>query len=264
MRAAKELENYLTFAKAAVLQAAKAISSTARVKVAYKRARDLVTNADLASEQVLIDLIRANFPGHGIVAEERGAIGANDYDWRWVLDPLDGTTNFSRGYPDWTVSLALTYRWEPLVGVIYSVSSNQLFSAVRGGGACLNEAQIAVSATASLKGALVATGFPYSCPQPQPLFDRLRDVFLAGVNDIKRKGPSSAEAAMVACGTLDAYFENDLKPWDVAASMLIAAEAGGRVSDWRGQALDLSREPIDIVISNGRVHQQLLEIIQRY
>ncbi|MBK9383942.1 MAG: inositol monophosphatase [Planctomycetes bacterium] len=195
--------------------------------------RDLVTAADLASERTILQAVRARYPGHAIHAEEEGRSGSPDAP-TWIVDPLDGTINFVHGLPAFGVSIALYEGGEPRVGVVHLPKLGETFSARAGGGAFLAGRPIRVARTSELKDALVATGFPYERGDPERDNAALFAHLYPQVRDLRRWGAASADLAFVACGRFDAFWELDLKPYDVAAGALLVREAGGVVTDLRG------------------------------
>lgn len=230
----------------------------AGVTVAYKGAIDLVTEADLASEQAIVALLRERHPDHDILAEEGNSrcLGA---DQRWIVDPLDGTTNFAHGFPWFAVSIALEVRGEVVLGAVLNPHNRELFVAERGQGATLNGRTLRVSTTAELDRALLATGFAYdhkSNPANNYLqFERFQRVAQA----VRRAGVASLDLACVAAGRFDGFWELKLKPWDVAAGVLLVEEAGGRVSDYAGLPMPLDKG--EILASNGRLHAAMQELL---
>ncbi len=228
-------------------------------RVDRKGATDLVTEVDRAAERAVIAAISTDFPSHRIAAEESGR-GGGTSEYLWWIDPIDGTTNFVHGYPFYSVSIALTRREETVAGVIYDPGRDELFEARCGGGARLNGREIRVSPTADLAESLVATGFPYA------LGERERALEIAGgllprVQGLRRDGSAALDLAYVAAGRLDGFWERGLKPWDTAAGALLAAEAGGRVSDFTGSRFDLQRG--EIVAGNPRIHPQLISALNQ-
>jgi len=230
------------------------------VTVAYKGAIDLVTEADHAAEQAIVAILRTRHPDHDILAEESdyGRFGA---DQRWIVDPLDGTTNFAHGFPWFAVSIALEVRGEVVLGAVYNPHNHELFVAERGYGATLNARPLQVSSTADLGRALLATGFAYdhrtSPDNNYAHFARFQRV----AQGVRRAGVASLDLACVAAGRFDGFWELKLKPWDVAAGVLLVAEAGGRVSDYAGAPMPLER--CEILASNGHLHAVMQQILAR-
>lgn len=222
--------------------------------IRLKGAFDLVTDMDRASEDLIISAIAAEFPSHAILAEESGAIGAAEYTW--LIDPLDGTNNYAHGYPYFCVSLGLWQGQAPLLGVIYNPLLDELFSAEAGGGAQRNGQPIHVSDAATLGAALISTGFPYEYAGMPDNNLREFDRIQARCQGVRRGGAAALDLAYVAMGRLDAHWELHLKPWDTGAAALLVLEAGGRLSDWRGQPWHPWSERL--VASNGLIHDELI------
>lgn len=228
--------------------------------IGYKGEIDLVTERDRASEALIIAALRQAFPDHRIYAEEEGkAAGHTASGYTWLVDPLDGTTNYAHGFPVFAVSLALAYQGRAEVGVIYDPLRDECFSARRGGGAALNGSPIRVSTTTSLRRSLLATGFPYDVwTSPENNLDHF-SAFVLHAQGVRRPGAAAIDLAYVACGRLDGFWELKLHPWDVAAGALIVQEAGGRVTDFRGGPHFTSGR--EIVASNGLIHNEMLAVL---
>jgi len=219
---------------------------------------DLVTEADRESETAVIEVLRRAFPTHAVLAEESGA-SANASEHRWVIDPIDGTTNFAHGYPQFCVSIAYEKRGRLQSAVIFDAFKKELFVAHRGKGARLNGKPIRVSRTPALETALLATGFPYDRRERRRFYLAFWEAFMLRTHGVRRTGSAALDLAWVACGRVDAFWEFGLKPWDVAAGSLLVEEAGGQVSNMDGSTLDLAGA--QIVASNGRLHRQMIEAI---
>jgi myo-inositol-1(or 4)-monophosphatase len=220
---------------------------------------DLVTEYDQRSEALIVSRLGAAFPGDAILAEEGGLRDGSRPERRWLVDPLDGTTNFAHGLPLCSVSIALEVAGAVEVGVVAAPGLGWTFAARRGGGATWNGAPIAVSDAASLDGAMLVTGFPYDRQtSPDNNFDQFI-AFQRRAQAVRRLGSASVDLCLVARGTFEGYWEMKLKPWDLAAGALIVLEAGGRVTGWRGEPFALERGAL--VASNGRVHQALLDVL---
>ena len=226
--------------------------------IEYKGEVDLVTEADRESEAMLVRRLGALLPEASILAEE-GTGTERDSELRWIVDPLDGTTNFAHGFPMFTVSIGLEEGRDRLVGVVHDPTRAETFTAVRGAGARLNGEPIHVSATASLDRALLATGFPYDMRRTRR--DNLTQfaAFAKLAQGIRRGGSASLDLCYVACGRLDGYWEEKLQPWDVAAGALMVEEAGGRVTGYFGEAFDPRAR--HLVGSNGRFHDAMVELL---
>ncbi len=219
---------------------------------------DLVTEADRESEQAVIKTLGGAFPGHAILAEESGASAQSSGD-RWIIDPLDGTTNFAHGYPQFCVSIAYERSGRVELGVILDALKRELFVAARGRGARLNSQRIQVSKTPTLDRALLATGFPYDRRERRNFYLTFWEAFMMRTQGVRRTGSAALDLCYVACGRVDAFWEFGLRPWDVAAGALIVAEAGGRVGNADASPLDI--EARNIVASNGRLHRAVLATI---
>lgn len=231
--------------------------------VGYKGDIDLVTEWDQASERLIIAALRQAFPDHFIYAEEGGESGQAESGWAWLVDPLDGTTNYAHGFPVFAVSLAALYRGRTEVGVIYDPLRDECFTARRGAGVALNGVPIHVSATDALRRSLLATGFPYDVwTSPENNLDHFAH-FILRAQGVRRPGAATLDLAYVACGRLDGFWELKLHAWDVAAGALLVEEAGGRVTDAQGHpSLNLSQALIpSIVASNGRIHDEMLAVL---
>jgi myo-inositol-1(or 4)-monophosphatase len=231
------------------------------LRISNKSELDLVTESDLASERLIIDRIKTHYPRHAILAEESGTSapseGTRD-EWRWIIDPLDGTTNYAHGYPCFCVSMGLEYQGRLELGVIYDPIRDEMFSAERGEGAALNGKRIHVSPMPDLASALLCTGFPYDVRE-RGEFARHFANFIMNAQGVRRDGAAALDLAYVAAGRFDGFWEEGLKPWDVAAGVLMIEEAGGRVSDYKGQPLNIFTPPI--VASNGLIHEQMMRVL---
>jgi len=224
------------------------------VKVEYKGEADLVTVADRKSEALIRERIRQHWPTHDVLGEE-GGLHDTGSDYRWYVDPLDGTTNFAHGFPVFCVSLALEYKRQVIAGVIFDPTRDELFSAEKGSGASLNQQPIHVSKTANLAECLVATGFPSHKRHKNPNIFFYHQITLH-THGVRRAGSAALDLCCVACGRFDGFWEFKLNPWDTAAGVLLVEEAGGKVTDFSGGQFQLnSRETL---ASNGLVHGALL------
>lgn len=222
---------------------------------------DLVTEVDRACEALIVDALQRERPGDSILAEEGGATEGQESEWLWIVDPLDGTTNFAHGYPGFCVSIGVERAGARSVGVVYDPLRDELFHAERGAGAYRNGVPIRVSQEAQLGRAMLATGFAYDLRRSR---DDNLDHFAAllkRTQALRRGGSAAMDLCYVACGRLDGYWELKLHPWDVAAGILIVEEAGGRVSDCGGGPPPRSGR--EIVATNGRIHPALLEVLGR-
>jgi myo-inositol-1(or 4)-monophosphatase len=227
-----------------------------RIPFETKGEYDLVTEADRASERLVVERLTKQFPSHAIVAEEGGG-RESDSGYRWYVDPLDGTTNFAHGFPCFNVTLALEKQDELITGVVFDPIQNELFTAELGAGAYLNGGRIHVSKVAKLENALVATGFP---SRKRHLSVNIHFYHQLGMltHGVRRCGSAAIDLAYVACGRMDAFWEFGLNPWDMAAGRLLTAEAGGRYSGMHGEPHQL-RGP-DVLVDNGLIHDEILEV----
>ncbi|HYL74680.1 MAG TPA: inositol monophosphatase family protein [Bryobacteraceae bacterium] len=226
------------------------------VKISYKGEVDLVTQADKRSEQAIVSRLRAHFPKHSIVAEEGGG-RESESPFRWHVDPLDGTTNFAHGYPCFAVSLGLEEAGEPIVGVIFQPVSGELFTAVKGEGAYLNQKKIEVSRIEKLSTSLLCTGFPSVKRSQNPNIHYYWDFTLRS-HGVRRDGSAAMDLAAVACGRFEGFWEFGLHTWDAAAGILLVREAGGRVTQFDGQPYRLGDR--ELLASNGLVHEEMKEV----
>ena len=232
----------------------------AGLSVSKKGDINLVTEADLASEALIIERIKSHFPKHSVLAEESGQTVVVDgaSEWKWIIDPLDGTTNFAHGYPCFCVTLALEHDDEIVLGVTYDPTRDELFAAERGRGASLNNKPIRVSSTEQLSEALVVTGFPYDFKNRQN-FARHLNEFMLSSRGVRRDGSAAIDMAYVACGRFDGFWEEGLNPWDMAAGVLLIEEAGGYVTTYNNGKFSIYQPPI--LASNGLIHSQMAEVL---
>jgi myo-inositol-1(or 4)-monophosphatase len=234
------------------------------LKVSTKQPNDFVTEVDKAAEAVIIETLQEAYPGYGILAEESGLSEGKggDTEYRWIIDPLDGTTNFIHGLPQYAISIALAKGDVIEQAVVFDPNRNELFTASKGGGAFLNERRIRVSRRIKLGDALIGTGFPYR------MFDKI-DLYLAIFKELaektagqRRPGAASLDLAYVACGRYDGFWEFGLSPWDMAAGALLISEAGGLISDLRGDANYL--ETGNVIAGTPKVFAPLLKVVQSH
>ncbi len=220
---------------------------------------DLVTEFDRRSEAHILAALRAAYPDHAVNAEESGTNSVVS-DYQWLVDPLDGTTNFAHGFPVFAVSLGLTHRGRLRVGVVYDPVREELYAAEAGQGAALNGQRLAVSAQTELGHALLATGFPYDVrTNPHNNFREFVNFHLRA-QAIRRAGAAALDCAWIAAGRVDGYWEFRMKPWDVGPGAFIVREAGGRVTTAAGEEDFLGRD--SIVVSNGKIHEQMLQVLR--
>jgi len=232
----------------------------ARHRIEYKGEVDLVTETDGRAEEVIREVLLGAFPTYGVLGEEGGETSGEE-DARWIVDPIDGTTNFAHGFPMFAVSIALEKAGEVVLGVVHDPINEETFVAERGKGARLNGAGIGVSEAEELVRALVVTGFPYDreeVPAAVDLFGR----FATRAQDMRRLGSAALDLCYVAAGRLDAYYERGIHAWDVAAAGLILEEAGGTTTDYQGHPFEL--EGGEMVASNGPLHPAMIELTHEF
>jgi myo-inositol-1(or 4)-monophosphatase len=253
-----DLPAFLDTAVSIAREAGTLLSQYLERKVAFetKGEHDLVTEADRASEKLIVERLRSQFPSHDIVAEEGGG-HLRGSEYRWYVDPLDGTTNFAHGFPIFNVTLALERAGELIAGVILDPTRNEVFAAEKGAGATLNGAPIHVSKTARLDESLVATGFP-SRKRHQNVNVHFYHQLGMQTHGVRRAGAAAIDLAYVACGRLDAFWEFKLQPWDMAAGILMVEEAGGRCTDMAGQPRSLDGP--HLLADNGLVHEAIIRV----
>lgn len=245
--------------------------TAARIAGAYQKSRfatslaiemkgdkDLVTEVDKESERLIVDHLLARFPDHTIIAEE-GVYPVGSSPYRWIIDPVDGTTNYAHGYPWFCSSIALECDGELIAGVIYNPVYDELYTATRGGGAFLNGARLSVSGCRELGNSLLGTGFPYDCATDSANNFANFIAFQKRAQGIRRAGAAALDLASVAAGRLDGFWELKLKPWDVAAGVLLVQEAGGMVTTFDGSRYDTTNHRI--VASNGLVHAEMTTLL---
>jgi myo-inositol-1(or 4)-monophosphatase len=229
------------------------------LRVTSKRAKDFVTQVDHAAEDAIIQIVKKAYPDHGFLAEESGA-SRRDAECVWIIDPLDGTTNFIHGFPQYCVSIAIQNRGALAHAVIYDPVRNELFTASKGRGAFLNDRRIRVSTLARFGDALVGTGFPFKELTRLELYTRQLQLMMKTCAGVRRAGAAALDLAYVACGRLDAFWELGLSPWDMAAGALLIQEAGGLVGDLKGDQKYL--ESGDIAAATPKVFAALLEALR--
>jgi myo-inositol-1(or 4)-monophosphatase len=227
--------------------------------VEYKDTVNLVTDADRRSEQAIVDAIRKSWPDHQILGEEQGMRSGTDATYRWVIDPLDGTTNFAHGFPAYCVSIGLEFRGRCILGVVLDPTRQELFLAETGRGAFLNGKPLRVSSTPSLNAALLVTGFAYDIRESRENNLDHFSRFALRAQGLRRTGAAALDLSYVAAGRFDGFWELKLQPWDTAAGLVIVQEAGGRVTDFKGAPYSID-EPA-IVASNGRIHDEMLAVL---
>jgi len=228
------------------------------VQIHNKGAIDLVTEADLAAEQLIIERIRSYYPRHAILAEESGK-SEHQNEFKWLIDPLDGTTNFAHNYPCFCVSIALEHEGVLKIGVVYDPLRDELFAAEKGEGATLNSKKIRVSETDRIERSLLCTGFPYNIRERGASYVEPFINFLMQAQAVRRDGSAALDLAYIACGRFDGYWEGGLNPWDMAAGILLIEEAGGRITSFDGSKYDIYNPPI--IASNGLIHDVMMSVL---
>jgi myo-inositol-1(or 4)-monophosphatase len=231
---------------------------TRRVKIEYKGDVDLVTVADRAAEELIVRRLRERWPDHDVMGEEgtRSELGS---EYKWYVDPLDGTTNFAHGFPVFCVSIGLEYQGTIVAGVLYDPTRDELFSAAKGNGAHLNGKPLQVSKTSNLAESLLGTGFPSHKRHKNPNIHFYHQITLRS-HGVRRAGSAALDLACVAAGRFDGFWEFNLNPWDTAAGILLVTEAGGRISNFSGKAFEISSR--ELVATNGVIHDELLHEFQ--
>lgn len=223
---------------------------------------NLVTIADKQAEAAIIGKISGAFPDHAFLGEESGASEGDKYEYRWVIDPLDGTTNYAHSLPIFSISIGLEYRGKMIMGLVVDVTRNEWFFAQKGGGAFLNGRRIHVSKAKRLAESLILTGFPHDRRRDIDHFMKILGGMLMRTQGVLRLGSAAIDLCQVACGRSEAFWEESLQPWDVAAGMLIVQEAGGRVTDLQGKRSKIL--DLDFVATNGLIHRELLATIDEF
>ncbi|MBT3310868.1 MAG: inositol monophosphatase [Desulfobacterales bacterium] len=220
---------------------------------------DLVTEADKESEKIIIESILSRFPDHSILAEETGYNEGN-VDCKWIIDPLDGTTNYAHQLGLFSVSIAFEYKGDVVAGIVLNPVTGELFSAVKGGGASLNGKPIHISNTESMEDSLLVTGFPYNFKEIiKPLLTRFENCLKAS-RGVRRLGSAALDLCYVACGRFDGFWEQNLKPWDTAAGVLIAVEAGATVTCFSDTPFSIYKN--EILATNGRIHKEMIALLE--
>ncbi|RTE86219.1 MULTISPECIES: inositol-1-monophosphatase [Gammaproteobacteria] len=248
-------------ARAAGKVLVKAYENPQLLEVDSKSENDFVTNADKAAEEAIIATIKKSYPRHSILAEESGLDQGDDADYQWVIDPLDGTTNFMRGIPHFCVSIALTVKGVPQHAVVYDPIRDDLFTASKGSGSQLNGFRTRVASKKSIEGTLLATGFPFRMKEILNDYQKVFNAYFMEAADIRRAGSAALDLAYVACGRVDGYFEAGLKPWDTMAGELLVKESGGMVTDFAGGMNQQASG--NIVAANQKVIQQMLIVMRK-
>lgn len=264
-----ELKSYLNFALALAKKGGRVLKKYwgKLEQIDHKKVSiDLVTEADRKSEEVILKSIQKEYPLHAILSEETGLQDKEGADFLWVVDPLDGTTNYTHQYPMVSISIALLYKGEPIVGVVYNPILNELFYASKGQGSFFNHHLIKVSEIAFLNQSLLASGFPYDRRENRDN-NYAEFCFLTHeTQGVRRGGSAALDLAYVACGRFDGYWERGIKPWDIAAGILLIREAGGVVTNYENEFININSEKI--LATNGHLHsiisQHLLKIRTKF
>lgn len=233
------------------------------VRIAQKQINDFVTEVDQAAEAAIIETLLTAYPGHAIWAEESGRVhGAQDSEFVWIIDPLDGTTNFIHGFPIYCVSIALAVKGKVEQAVIYDPTRNDMFTATKGRGAYMNERRIRVSKRTQMKDCLISTGFPYRPGDDLPKYLAMFSDIVKLCAGVRRPGAAALDMAYVAAGFSDAFFESGLQPWDVAAGSLLITEAGGLVGNYTGEANFIEQH--ECMAANPKIYGQLVGVLGKY
>ena len=233
------------------------------VRVSQKQSNDFVTEVDQASENAIIETLLTAYPDHGILAEESGSTRGNPHaEAVWIIDPLDGTTNFIHGFPVYCVSIALQVKGRLEQAVVYDPTRNDLFTATRGRGAYLNERRIRVGKRTRLQECLLSTGFPFRPEDDFNTYLRLMGDMMQRTAGLRRPGAAALDLAYVAAGFSDGFFELGLQPWDMAAGALLITEAGGLVGNFTGEADFLQHR--ECLAGNPRIYAQMVAVLQKY
>ena len=232
-----------------------------RLQIDRKQHNDFVTEVDKAAEEAIIETLSEAYPNHGFLAEESGEL-LNNSDHIWIIDPLDGTTNFIHGFPQYAISIALSVNGVLQQAVIYDPNRDELFSASKGGGAYVDRRRLRVADQIKLENALIGTGFPYRQDQDVDQYLKIFADMTRQCAGLRRPGAASLDLAYVAAGRYDGFFESELKPWDMAAGALIITEAGGLVGNYRGEEGFL--ESGEIMAGNPRIFSQMAQVLGKY
>ena len=229
-----------------------------RFSIDYKSEKNIVTAIDKTAEKAIFEVIKEKFPNHSILSEEEGE-ESRDSNFKWVIDPLDGTTNYAHGFRMFCVSIGIEKNGEVIFGVVYDPIANEMFTAGKNKGAFLNNEKISVSSIDSLVDSLLATGFPYDIKKnPKNNINHFSN-FCFNAQAVRRAGSAALDLCYVACGRFDGFWETGLNPWDVAAAGLIVREAGGMISDFTGK--DFSIYKRETLASNGKIHKEMMKIL---
>ena len=248
-------------ARAAGTVISRATDHVADLTIESKQRNDFVSEVDRQAEHAIIDILKRAYPDHQFLGEESGDSGRADSAYRWIIDPLDGTTNFLHGLPHYSVSIALEYQGRIELGVIYNPSNQELYTAERGGGAFLNNRRIRVAGQRSLEGALLGTGFPFRLEQDLDAYLKTFRALHGPLAGIRRAGSAALDLAYVAAGRLDGYWEFGLRPWDIAAGVLLVREAGGVVVDPAGKEEFMTNG--NLIAANPKITHAMVKAISQ-
>ncbi|BDQ01464.1 inositol monophosphatase family protein [Ignavibacterium sp.] len=230
------------------------------VEVKSNNLKNLVTEIDKKSEKTITEFIRKKFPTHNILAEEGGEHKSSS-EYLWVIDPLDGTTNFAHGLPIFSVSIGVQYKNETVAGVVYDVMRDVLYSAEKGSGAFENEKRITVNSNDNIEESILVTGFPYNVAEnPDKVFERFIEMIKVA-RAVRRLGSAAIDFCYVANGVFDGFWEVHLNPWDICAGKLIVEEAGGKVTDFNGNTISIFNKTI--LSTNGKIHNKMIELLNK-
>jgi len=234
------------------------------IKVTQKHHNDFVTEVDQAAERAIIDVLKQAYPDHAILAEESGASSNlhDENEYVWIIDPIDGTTNFIHGFPQYAVSIGLQYRGQITQAVVFDPTRNELFTASKGAGAYLDDKRLRVAKRDKLSDALIGTGFPYSDLSALEEYVKMFKVMTEKTAGLRRPGAASLDLAYVAAGRLDGFFEKKLKPWDIAAGSLLITEAGGIVGNFSGDADYLYHG--DVIAASPKIFSQMINVLSPF
>lgn len=259
----EDLKKYKQVLFEAAEEAAKIIKENYNSAFSISRKKeynDLVTEVDHKSEKKIIDVIHKYFPGHNILSEECGDLNINS-DYVWIVDPIDGTVNFAHALPIFSVSIALEIKKEIVLGIVYNPIIEEKFYSEKGKGAFLNDKQISVSKVEKLKDSLLVTGFPYMAKYNMgSCIDHFNNFIKEGL-PIRRLGSAALDLCYVACGRFDGFWEVALNPWDMAAGYLILAEAGGKLSNFKGEDFSIYKK--QLLATNGNIHKEMMDILAK-
>jgi myo-inositol-1(or 4)-monophosphatase len=231
-----------------------------RIEQKHGDFNNLVSYVDQESEKKIVSALQKIFPAAGFITEEGTVEQTSNQEFNWIIDPLDGTTNYLHGFPLYAISIALAQNNQPILGVVYNVVPDECFHAIKGGKAYCNKREIRVSAVATLRESLLATGFPYYHLDKSDVYLDIIKEFLAKTHGIRRLGSAAIDLAYVACGKLEGFFEYNLNPWDVAAGAFIVQQAGGRVTDFKDENNYLFGG--EMCASNAVIHPEMLDLIR--